>query len=257
MRKIAMIVTDLDDTLLRSDKTISDAAVVVLQRCQSAGIKVAFATARSTQAAAASMARFAPDVFIGYGGALIKAGNETIHRCEIPADVADRLIQTCLRTPGITGVHAINESIALTNGVGVDMMTMSHYTLTDFAGDYGNSYMKISVTSDDPAAVERIAAQFPMCDMLRYSGENLYRFANRHALKWNAVQIAAAHFGMATDAMAAFGDDVNDVEMIARCGIGVAVANAVAQVKAVAAHHCASNDEDGVARWIEEHVLGR
>jgi len=47
---IKMIITDLDNTLLRSDKTISEYTIDVLKKCQSKGIKVAFATARSEQA---------------------------------------------------------------------------------------------------------------------------------------------------------------------------------------------------------------
>ena len=43
---INMIVTDLDDTLLRTDKTISEYTTSILRRCSERGIKVAFATAR-------------------------------------------------------------------------------------------------------------------------------------------------------------------------------------------------------------------
>jgi len=43
---IKMIVTDLDGTLLRSDKTVSKYTKSVLHRCCEAGIKTAVATAR-------------------------------------------------------------------------------------------------------------------------------------------------------------------------------------------------------------------
>ena len=66
---IRLLVTDLDGTLLRPDKTISDYTVSVLQRCRNAGILTAFATARSLPSAAPYLSRFLPDVFIGYGGA--------------------------------------------------------------------------------------------------------------------------------------------------------------------------------------------
>jgi len=44
-----MIITDLDNTLLRNDKTISEYTAAVLKKCQANGIKVAFATAMSTR----------------------------------------------------------------------------------------------------------------------------------------------------------------------------------------------------------------
>jgi hydroxymethylpyrimidine pyrophosphatase-like HAD family hydrolase len=52
-----------------------------------------------------------------------------------------------------------------------------------------------------------------------------------------------------------FGDDKNDLEMIKRCGIGVAVENALDEVKNVAKYVCKSNNDDGVARWLEEYIL--
>ena len=55
--------------------------------------------------------------------------------------------------------------------------------------------------------------------------------------------------------IAAFGDDYNDVEMLRECGIGVAVANAIDEAKAAADYICGDCDDDGTARWLEEHVL--
>lgn len=55
--------------------------------------------------------------------------------------------------------------------------------------------------------------------------------------------------------IAAFGDDMNDLEMVRNCGIGVAVRNAVEEVKRSADYICGSNDDDGVAKWIEEFIL--
>ena len=141
-----MIVTDLDDTLLRNDKTISDFTVQTLIKCQAAGIKIAYATARSAQASMKYLDRFTPDIFIGYGGALVMTGNEIIFRFDISADVADKLIKMCLSEPAVIGIHAINEAIALSSYPEPDMR---HYRLTDFSSDYGKSYLKISLSASD------------------------------------------------------------------------------------------------------------
>ena len=44
--KIKMLVFDLDDTLLRNDKTISEHTISVLKNCNDRGIKVIYATGR-------------------------------------------------------------------------------------------------------------------------------------------------------------------------------------------------------------------
>ena len=53
----------------------------------------------------------------------------------------------------------------------------------------------------------------------------------------------------------AFGDDYNDVDMLAGSGIGVAMGNAVGKAKTVADYVCLSNAEDGIAKWLEANVL--
>ena len=254
---IKMLVTDLDNTLVRGDKTISDFAVSVLRRCRERGITVAYATARSIQASEKYVKRFRPDAFIGYGGALAQAGGLTVRRFAIPADVSSRLINESLITPGVTVIHAVNEFAAHTNVRGINEADAEsqHYEYHDFINDGGASYLKITLTSNNPNAVARIASGYPALDMLRYTGEDLYRFAMREAVKWNAVLAVAEHFGFGAESCAAFGDDVNDYEMIKKCGVGIAVSNAIPEVKAAARHICGSCDEDGVAEWLINNVL--
>lgn len=45
--------------------------------------------------------------------------------------------------------------------------------------------------------------------------------------------------------------------MLKICGTGIAVSNAINAVKAVANHITLSNDEDGVADWIENNLFGK
>ena len=51
------------------------------------------------------------------------------------------------------------------------------------------------------------------------------------------------------------GDDFNDIGMLKLCGTGVAMKNAIPQVKEVADFETLSNNEDGVAKYIEENIL--
>ena len=252
---VKMIVMDLDDTLLRSDKTISDYTVSVLNRCRARGIRTAYATARSKQTVSRFFERFAPDVFIGYGGAVSFVGEKVISRFAIPAEIGSKLIDRCLREPEIPYVHACNETVAHANSLDSPNSEIVHYECVDFSQLSDVSYLKISLISRNPDVVERIASEFPTLDLLRYTGEDLYRFADRRAVKWNAVKAVAGYFNIDTDTVAAFGDDVNDTEMIKNCGIGVAVGNAVEEVKAAAKYICDTNDNDGVAKWLEEYIL--
>ena len=253
---IQAIVTDLDKTLLRKGAIISDYTISVLRRCQQKNIKIIFATARSIQATLRIFEQFMPDIFVGYGGAIVMEGKNIIHQIDISADISNNLIKESLNTPEVVSVFAINESVALTSCIGVlNDQYSSHYQYTDFLNGYNHRYLKISLNATCKATVERIAENYPMLDMLRYTGEDLYRFANRDAVKWNALKEVAIHCKINTDNFVAFGDDKNDLEMLARCGIGIAVENAIDEVKAVADYICGANESDGVGKWIERNIL--
>lgn len=69
--------------------------------------------------------------------------------------------------------------------------------------------------------------------------------------KWGALLAIAKAEGIEASQIAAIGDDTNDTEMIANAGIGIAMGNAVEEVKEVASMLTETNDRDGVARAIE------
>jgi hydroxymethylpyrimidine pyrophosphatase-like HAD family hydrolase len=73
----------------------------------------------------------------------------------------------------------------------------------------------------------------------------------RTASKGAALEAMVERWDLSLANVVAFGDDVNDVEMIESCGLGVAMANAVDEVKAVADFATTSNNEDGVAVVLE------
>lgn len=71
------------------------------------------------------------------------------------------------------------------------------------------------------------------------------------ATKWAGLQRLLQHLAIDPSEVIAFGDGLPDAEMLAGVGTGVAMGNAVPEVMAVASLVTASNDEDGVAVFIE------
>jgi hydroxymethylpyrimidine pyrophosphatase-like HAD family hydrolase len=75
--------------------------------------------------------------------------------------------------------------------------------------------------------------------------------------KSNALAHLVERWGYSIEQVVAFGDDINDVGMVAASGLGVAVENAVPEVIAVADHVTASNNADGVAAVLREFLAQR
>ena len=63
--------------------------------------------------------------------------------------------------------------------------------------------------------------------------------------------------GIITDDIIAFGDDYADIGMLKLCGVGVAMGNAIDEVKVIADYVIGDNDHDGIANYMQNAVLER
>ena len=75
--------------------------------------------------------------------------------------------------------------------------------------------------------------------------------------KWTGVTMLASQWGILPEQICAAGDDVNDIPMIEAAGLGVAMGNALDEVKAAADRIAPGNDEDGlvhVINWLLEQA---
>jgi len=73
--------------------------------------------------------------------------------------------------------------------------------------------------------------------------------------KWAALEAVAAEVNVTPEEIIAVGDDTNDIEMIRRAGLGIAMGNAAAEVKQAADLVVRSNAEGGVVEAIEKALL--
>ncbi len=78
----------------------------------------------------------------------------------------------------------------------------------------------------------------------------------RGCSKSAAVRRLCQHFGVSHGATLAVGDGINDLDLVRDAGLGVAMGNAVAEVRSVAAAVVADNGHDGAAEALERFVLG-
>lgn len=69
--------------------------------------------------------------------------------------------------------------------------------------------------------------------------------------KASALELIAGRTGIQRQEIVAFGDNINDVELLAYAGLGIAMGNAVPAARAAAREVCGTCDEDGVAATLE------
>ena len=73
--------------------------------------------------------------------------------------------------------------------------------------------------------------------------------------KGSALRRCGARLGFGVEDIVAFGDSLNDLTMLTTAGCGVCVANGRDDVKQKVGHVCGTNEEDGVAHFIEDFIL--
>ena len=255
---IKLIAVDLDGTLLRTDKTISEYTVKILDEFRQAGGIIAIATARSESDCRQYIDAISPDAVISNRGAMVRIGDDVVCRAVIDIDTTNKILQSCLGQANIRYMYTYTDKGYFTN-VPQDKHD-PHWgewnpeLYTDFSTNLEHDAYKITLEIFDDVTAHKIADSFPSVNMVRFSDGDWYSFAVKHVNKWEGVKALATHLGVDLKNVAAFGDDYSDIEMLQGCGIGAAVSNAIDEVKAVADYVCLSNDEDGVAKWLEGHT---
>ena len=111
--------------------------------------------------------------------------------------------------------------------------------------------------ADLAVVVARIPGTYPLRSMWRMFDYEALEVFRAGCSKASAIeQVAAAH-NITMDEVMAIGDGLNDLEMLAAVGLGVAMGNAEPAARAAARVQVRTNDEDGVAEAIDRFLFGR
>jgi len=246
---IKMIVTDMDYTLLRDDKTISLYTAEIFRRVRARGILTAFATARPVRNAK-NIVDINFDAAIYHNGAVAQIGGREFLRADID------------NTNAKAFVLAAEQNFAHLQ-IAVEMDEVL-YTNFDARPVWGIPFTRINLADLPQKPSEKILFVGDVADKIRHllppelyvqtSEGVLTMIMHKNASKFSALKAIAAHFAIPLANIAAFGDDYNDLEMLAGC-TGVAMENAIDRAKAAAKYICGDCNNDGVARWVAANVL--
>lgn len=250
-----MILTDLDGTLLCSDGSISERTKFILKSCQDCGIYVVIATARYWIGAERYIEEIQPDYEITTDGTLIHRHGEQIYSCCLEPEDTNKIVQDILALDDKTEVTVAAGRQVLWNSKHISESEKLHKAVyCDYRKPLSCQANKIVAELSDYETALEIANK-NNCRLQSYRGENWYAFLPESAGKIQAIKELARILNISLNEIVAFGDDKNDIEMLKMCGTGVAVANAVPDVKDAADSIALSNDENGVAEWIAKNVL--
>ncbi|MFM9059545.1 MAG: HAD family hydrolase [Planctomycetaceae bacterium] len=272
--RIRLLVADVDGTLTNSRHEVAPVTRAAIARVRAAGIRVMLATGRRyrdtlpiherlgiddaplvtasgalvkrpADHATLSRAAFAPGVLAGVLGRIVAAGHEPVVYTDSFAAGHD--------------FHCRGLGAALPGSGGLGEYLDINRHLADIRPDLAEAPPDGAFAGfamgprDAMLALEAdLAAAFPAALSTHVIRSPRYRdwlceIAPAGVTKWSGVAAVAGRWGIAAEEICAVGDDVNDLPMIRGAGLGVAMGNAAAEVRAAADVVVGTHDGTGIA----------
>ena len=265
-RKISLVVSDVDGTLVNEAKVLTERAQAAVRRLRAAGIRFAITSGRPPMGMAMLLDALQVDTPIaGFnGGLFVKPDLSILKQQTLPVDAAQRAVEL-IRGHGLDAwVYRGNDWL-----VGkADAPHVEHEAWTvkfepkvvpDVAASL-DQVSKVVGVSGDFGLVQRCEAdaQAVLGDRASASRSQPYYLdvTNKNANKGVVVEFLSDYLGVPLAEIATIGDSPNDVLMFKRSGFSIAMGNASDQVKAEASAVTGSYEHEGFAEAMERLVLG-
>jgi len=260
---IRLLVSDLDGTLVDKDKNLTPATIAAVDRLRAAGVGFTVISARPMSGIRPLLEPLGldGDVAAFNGGIVFRRDGTIVSHTTIPADIARGVMDMA---EGVdTWVFADDQWYA-SNGDGPHTRSERRSSAQEPVvvasfDDLLDQADKITFVSDDEAALhalyERVHARYGKDSTVAQSQTYYLDVTALTANKGDGIAALAGALDVDLADTAAIGDQANDLPMLARAGLSIAMGNAPDAVKAKAHTTTRANDEDGVAHAIDTIIL--
>ena len=261
MNRIALVVSDVDGTLVTHDKRLTDGAIRAVQRLRDAGIGFTIVSSRPTAGMRFLIEPLGITLPIGSfnGSSIVDPQLNPIEQHLIPVTAARRSLDL-LSEFGIDIWLFTNDAWLTRNGDGgyvpnEKRAIRADPTIVGNFSAYVSSACKIVGASSDAQLLQRceIAMQQALgAEATAVRSQSYYLDVTPPGCdKGTFVQAVAKRLDISTDAVATIGDMQNDLAMFRVSGVSIAMGNATDDVKKMATHVTASNEDEGFAKAID------
>jgi Cof subfamily protein (haloacid dehalogenase superfamily) len=252
---------DIDNTLLdHHTNAIPRSALRAIAALQRAGHMVVIATGRSYGHAKPYVDQIQPSYTITHNGARILKGDREVLSIPLPAEPLSELFEWMARQGYCFGINdvkfgyisaAVPWVLDLLESVEVEVQTDALF----YRRKVVNQGWLFFHASLDEQLYPEIARRYPEFDLVRWHDAGAVDILPKGINKWTACQWVMAQAGFAPDQAIAFGDGLNDIEMLQGVGIGVAMGNGHPALKAVANRVAPALHLDGIAIMLNELAM--
>lgn len=247
---------DIDGTLIDiKSHRIPDSTTQALLEAKARGHKIFIATGRShTIVELPGLPKEIIDGYVTLNGAVCLAGDISVSLTRIPAQTVKAFSEICIDRKltnlfvTMEGMKVANYDEHFENGFR-KFFNLAPVPTTDFASmETQDVYQMTAFFTED--VEQELKARFPELEFNRWF-PTFADITGKGVDKAKGIDVMAKHFGIDLADTIAFGDGGNDIPMLLKAGIGVAMSNASAAVKEKADIITASVDADGIYKALK------
>lgn len=263
----AVLVADIDGTLVAEDKIVPPGVVAAVRAARERGVRVCLATGRMWEATRPFVEAIDADPpAILYNGAVVYdfVADATLSATRLPAEVVPRLLPVLRQCRDCSplvfvhgGVYAERRTPLVELYERRDRLTVAIVPAFESVLDEAPVKMLTIGRHDDLVALRREAAAAGGALVSQvFSQDDYLEILPAGVNKGVALPVLARALGVPLARVVAVGDNHNDVTMLQAAGLGVAVEGAPAEVLAAAKATCPGPDHEGVRVVLERYFFG-
>lgn len=261
---IKMIVMDLDGTLLHSDRECSTNSMNYLKKLRDLGYIIVIATGRTLGSALSKVkGNFFSSYIISNNGAIIYdvLNNSILFESEIDSKVVSDIyydVKDEIDSFTVTDDKFYYRYHSLNNMTSDDKKITNIESFLVSANKIIHGCIEQKKNIDVYALQQKLSHKYYLMDFLimqdSFSDNKWIDFFKANTSKYNSIKTLADLCNINNNNIVCFGDGLNDISMITNCGIGVAMGNALMEVKEKADYVTLTNDEDGVVAFLADKI---
>lgn len=267
MKEIKMLVSDLDGTLLNEEKQVSEKTKEVIRATREKGIRFGIASGRPLEPILELVKEWGissmVDFVIGMNGGvtydMATKEKEEFYLLDgnIMKEIMDHYNDLDVRFMIFDGItRYVNKSNEETKQKALLFREIEIETDLYALCEKAHNKIIINCEADYMPVVEEHSKSYvnEQCVCFK-TAATLFEYVDPRVNKSFGIQKLCDRYGIGMENVIAFGDTSNDNEMLRDAGIGVCMKNGTEDTKAMADYITLSNEEDGIAVYLQQEVL--
>lgn len=270
MKDIKLILCDLDGTLLNNESMVTNYTKQAIQKAREQGILFGVATGRSLYAVNQLIdkwqIRHLCDVLLGFNGGQIIDESMNVNQLSHPlnGEYCLEIIEQFKDLPCNFVIYDKTNLYCYQKDQWSERLSKSNHFTECLMGNLNEfflnkSYPKLQIACDAtvmPMIIERAESFKSEHYHCMQTGAFLFEYMDPHVSKSNGIKTVCDLHGYTMEQVCVFGDAANDRDMLQKAGLGVCMINGDDVTKSLSNDITKySNNEDGVAKYIEEFIL--